>query len=78
MLNDYFQNDAIDEKTNFWIETMLNQFNTQEGSDYRCFMGEKSEWEINTGFLAGLSGVGLTLLSLSDPELSDWKKVLLL
>ncbi len=38
----------------------------------------KHKWIIDTGFLEGLAGIGLTLLYLNDPEMKGWKNLLLL
>ena len=81
-LNEFFEIDEVESKIQFWINRVLSsQLSKHEVGDFKSFYideKEQSKWVIDTGFLEGLSGIGLTFLSLSDPKLNDWQKVLLL
>ena len=82
LLNDYFKNEIVDNKINYWINRLLEtQVRGKEIGDFKSFfINEKEEtrWDVDTGFLEGLSGVGLLFLYLSDNDLKDWQKVMLL
>ena len=72
----------VESKIEFWINRLLaSQLNKVEIGDFKSlFINEKEEtrWDVDTGFLEGLSGIGLTFISLTDNNLKGWQKVILL
>jgi tetrahydromethanopterin S-methyltransferase subunit G len=81
-LNDYFKNDEIEKRIDFWVDNMLsNHIHEADMGNFKTFkINQKKEtgWGTDIGFLEGLSGIGLTLIYLSDNKLNDWKRALLL
>jgi hypothetical protein len=82
LLNDYFKNDIVEDKINYWIDRLLEtQLRGKEIGYFKSFFinqNEETRWDVDTGFLEGLSGVGLLFLYLSDNDLKGWQKVMLL
>ncbi|MBS1489714.1 MAG: hypothetical protein JSS93_04240 [Bacteroidetes bacterium] len=81
-LNRYFNNQIITDRMNFWINKSFDSMSEEkEIGDFKSFsINQFSEtaWISDTGFLEGLTGIGLTFLYLLDHSQSGWKRALLL
>ena len=79
-LNNYFSDQLVKESIGYWVNlTLSGNKNFNEGF-LKTFTTREGElkWELSTGFLDGLSGIGLVLMSLSNPSLNKWKRLLLI
>ena len=62
----------------YWYATTLDMAHHSEGlAGYKSHKGQYG-WVNDYGFLTGVSGIGLALLSYLDRDLSDWEEILLL
>lgn len=80
-INEYFNDQSITDLINFWISKNLNHQVGSQRDKLKIFTIDENKnvfWKTDTGFLEGLSGVGLTYLSLLDEDLGSWKRLLLL
>ncbi len=68
------------EMANKWLNSTIENLNIYLPQIKSIAEKEKNNPLIDTslGFLNGLSGIGLALISFVDPKLSDWDKLLLL
>jgi lantibiotic modifying enzyme len=80
-LNEHFKNDELRKVQNFWIDLSIKSKNKIGGlGGYKAYVsvdGEAGEWRNDLSFLDGVSGFGLTLISLINPELRKWQNLLL-
>jgi lantibiotic modifying enzyme len=81
-INEFFNDQSITDLMNFWVSKNFNHNLTDsERIELKVFTIDENKnvlWKTDTGFLEGLSGVGLTHLSLLDEDLGSWKRLLLL
>lgn len=80
-LNDYFHHDQVSERIEYWIgQTLAQRLREKEIGDFKSFLAYQDGsyyWGTDTGFIEGLSGIGLTFLYLLDERLKNWQRVLL-
>ena len=64
-----------EESAIFWLNDTLNRVNS---INFENKINNTDQLNNDDSFLTGLSGVGLTLLSLIDKDCASWSEILLL
>jgi lantibiotic biosynthesis protein len=69
------------EASEYWIKETLDKAIHENGlAGYQAWRGSEKEgqWQNDYGILEGIAGIGLVLLTISNPEIPKWYKCLLL
>jgi lantibiotic biosynthesis protein len=78
----HFPEAPLEEARQYWLDlTLQNKTRVGETNTYKSYVsldGETGIWTDDIGLLEGTSGLGLTLMSLENPQLKAWQNILLL
>lgn len=79
---DHFRDEALKKAQGFWLNLTFEYKNPAGGiAGYKAHIsndGEETHWTEDVAFLDGASGVGLSFISLINPGLKQWQRLLLL
>ena len=63
----------------YWMEKTVEMAQFGDGlAGFKTWQGGKKEWENQYSLLEGITGIGLSILSLLNPDLMQWDECLLL
>jgi len=81
-LYDHFRDETLKKAQEFWLNLTFEYKNPAGGiAGYKAHIsndGEETQWTEDVAFLDGASGVGLSFISLINPGLTQWQRLLLL
>jgi lantibiotic biosynthesis protein len=73
------KNSVFKETANYWIEQTLKMATFEDGlAGFKTWRGDTKEWINDYGFLEGIAGIGLALLSHISDEEPTWDRCLLM
>ncbi len=67
------------ETANYWLMVTFEMAKFEDGlAGFKTYKGHLNTWENNYGFLEGITGIGLGLISATSDKYDSWDSLLLL